>query len=50
MKEDVVRNTLEVKRVSESLKLETEGVMFNIVSGYVPLAGCELEEKEKCGE
>ncbi|KAE8281679.1 hypothetical protein D5F01_LYC20678 [Larimichthys crocea] len=30
-----------------SLKLEIEGVMFNVVSGYAPQVGCELEEKEK---
>ncbi|KAK2899938.1 hypothetical protein Q8A73_013067 [Channa argus] len=50
LKEDFVRNVLEVKRVSDrlmSLKLEVEGVMFNVVSGYAPQVGCELEEKEK---
>ncbi|KAK2920732.1 hypothetical protein Q8A73_000217 [Channa argus] len=50
LKEDFVRNILEVKRVSDrlmSLKLEVEGVMFNVVSGYAPQVGCELEEKEK---
>ncbi|KAK2909600.1 hypothetical protein Q8A73_007315 [Channa argus] len=50
MKEDFVRNVLEVKRVSDrlmSLKLEVEGVMFNVMSGYAPQVGCELEEKEK---
>ncbi|KAK3564028.1 hypothetical protein QTP86_006951 [Hemibagrus guttatus] len=44
------RNVLEVKRVSDrvmSLKLEIEGVMLNVVSGYAPQVGCELEEKEK---
>ncbi|MCJ8736426.1 hypothetical protein PDJAM_G00258070 [Pangasius djambal] len=44
------RNVLEVKRVSDrvmSLKLETEGVMLNVVSGYAPQVGCELEEKER---
>ncbi|KAE8278057.1 hypothetical protein D5F01_LYC23887 [Larimichthys crocea] len=30
-----------------SLKLEIEGVMFSVVSGYAPQVGCELEEKEK---
>ncbi|KAK3517684.1 hypothetical protein QTP70_015689 [Hemibagrus guttatus] len=30
-----------------SLKLEIEGVMLNVVSGYAPQVGCELEEKEK---
>ncbi|KAK3510023.1 hypothetical protein QTP70_026002 [Hemibagrus guttatus] len=29
-----------------SLKLEIEGVMLNVVSGYAPQVGCELEEKE----
>lgn len=46
----LIRNVLEVKRVSGRLtilKLETEGVMFNAVSGYDPKIGCELEEKEK---
>ncbi|KAK3559897.1 hypothetical protein QTP86_026171 [Hemibagrus guttatus] len=41
---------LEVKRVSDrlmSLKLEIEGVMLNVVSGYAPQVGCELEEKER---
>ncbi|XP_051793709.1 uncharacterized protein LOC127530597 [Acanthochromis polyacanthus] len=50
LKEEFVRNVLEVKRVSDrvmSLKLEIEGVMFNVVSGYAPQVGCELEEKEK---
>ncbi|KAK3564698.1 hypothetical protein QTP86_024844 [Hemibagrus guttatus] len=39
LKEEFVRNVLEVKRVSDrvmSLKLEIEGVMLNVVSGYVP--------------
>ncbi|KAK3575645.1 hypothetical protein QTP86_031602, partial [Hemibagrus guttatus] len=30
-----------------SLKLEIEGVMLNVVSGYAPKVGCELEEKER---
>ncbi|KAK3550594.1 hypothetical protein QTP70_000683 [Hemibagrus guttatus] len=50
LKEEFVRNVLEVKRVSDrmmSLKLETEGVMFNVVNGYAPQVGCELEEKER---
>ncbi|KAK3547746.1 hypothetical protein QTP86_028818, partial [Hemibagrus guttatus] len=50
LKEEFVRNVLEVKRVSErmmSLKLEIEGVMLNVVSGYAPQVGCELEEKER---
>ncbi|KAK3509637.1 hypothetical protein QTP70_008034 [Hemibagrus guttatus] len=49
LKEEFVRNVLEVKRVSDrvmSLKLEIEGVMLNVVSGYAPQVGCELEEKE----
>ncbi|KAK3520715.1 hypothetical protein QTP70_030597 [Hemibagrus guttatus] len=44
------RNVLEVKRVSDrvmSLKLEFEGAMLNVVSGYAPQVGCELEEKER---
>ncbi|KAK3545256.1 hypothetical protein QTP70_002579, partial [Hemibagrus guttatus] len=39
LKEELVRNVLEVKRVSDrvmSLKLEIEGVMLNVVSGYAP--------------
>ncbi|KAK3526577.1 hypothetical protein QTP70_030714, partial [Hemibagrus guttatus] len=50
LKEEYVRNVLEVKRVSDrvmSLKLEIEGVMLNVVSGYAPQVGCELEEKER---
>ncbi|KAK3510392.1 hypothetical protein QTP70_005867 [Hemibagrus guttatus] len=50
LKEEFVRNVLEVKRVSDrvmSLKLEIEGVMVNVVSGYAPQVGCELEEKER---
>ncbi|KAK3525717.1 hypothetical protein QTP70_005875 [Hemibagrus guttatus] len=50
LKEEFVRNVLEVKRVSDrvmSLKLEIEGVMLNVVSGYDPQVGCELEEKER---
>ncbi|KAK2918570.1 hypothetical protein Q8A73_002941 [Channa argus] len=38
LKEEFV---LEVKRVSDRL------MMFNVVSGYGPQVGCELEEKEK---
>ncbi|KAK3515361.1 hypothetical protein QTP70_018750 [Hemibagrus guttatus] len=50
LKEEFVRNVLEVKRVSDrvmSLKLEIEGVMLNGDSGYAPQVGCELEEKER---
>ncbi|KAK3556984.1 hypothetical protein QTP70_022328, partial [Hemibagrus guttatus] len=50
LKEEFVRNVLEVKRVSDrvmSLKLEIEGAMLNVVSGYAPQVGCELEEKER---
>ncbi|MCJ8736312.1 hypothetical protein PDJAM_G00258120 [Pangasius djambal] len=50
LKEEFVRNVLEVKRVSDrvmSLKLEIEGVMLNVVSGYAPQVRCELEEKER---
>ncbi|KAK3554907.1 hypothetical protein QTP86_000945 [Hemibagrus guttatus] len=50
LKEEFVRNVLEVKRVSDrvmSLKLEIEGVMLNVVGGYAPQVGCELEEKER---
>ena len=48
MKEELIRNVLEVKRVSDSvmrLKLETEAVMFSVVSGYVPLVGREKRKK-----
>ncbi|MCJ8749442.1 hypothetical protein PDJAM_G00176250 [Pangasius djambal] len=50
LKEEFGMNVLEVKRVSDrvmSLKLEIEGVMLNVVSGYAPQVGCELEEKER---
>ncbi|KAK3535564.1 hypothetical protein QTP70_016834 [Hemibagrus guttatus] len=50
LKEEFVRNVLEVKRVSDrvmSLKLEIDGVMLNVVSGYAPQVGCELEKKER---
>ncbi|KAK3518569.1 hypothetical protein QTP70_003334 [Hemibagrus guttatus] len=50
LKEEFVRNVLEVKRASDrvmNLKLEFEGVMLNVVSGYAPQAGCELEKKER---
>ncbi|KAK3573123.1 hypothetical protein QTP86_014136 [Hemibagrus guttatus] len=50
LKEEFVRNVLEVKRVSDrvmNLKSEIEGVMLNVVSGYAPQVGCELEEKER---
>ncbi|KAK3571519.1 hypothetical protein QTP86_012863 [Hemibagrus guttatus] len=50
LKEEFVRNVLKVKRVSDrvmSLKLEIEGVMLNVVSGYAPQVGCELEKKER---
>ncbi|MCJ8733955.1 hypothetical protein PDJAM_G00229720 [Pangasius djambal] len=50
LKEEFGRNVLVVKRVSDrvmSLKLEIEGVMLNVVSGYAPQVGCELEGKER---
>ncbi|KAK3574270.1 hypothetical protein QTP86_004383 [Hemibagrus guttatus] len=50
LKEEFVRNVLEVKRVSDrvmSLKLEIEGVMLNVVSGYARRVGCELVEKDR---
>ncbi|KAK3529997.1 hypothetical protein QTP86_009383 [Hemibagrus guttatus] len=50
LKEEFVRNVLKVKRVSDrvmNLKLEIERVMLNVVSGYAPQVGCELEEKER---
>ncbi|KAK3510351.1 hypothetical protein QTP70_004935 [Hemibagrus guttatus] len=40
LKEEFVKNVLEVK-------LEIERVMLNVVSGYAPQVGCELEEKER---
>ncbi|KAK3573023.1 hypothetical protein QTP86_012246 [Hemibagrus guttatus] len=50
LKEVFGRNVLEVKRVSDrvmSLKLEIEDAMLNVVSGYAPQVGCELEKKER---
>ncbi|KAK3545667.1 hypothetical protein QTP70_009550 [Hemibagrus guttatus] len=41
------RRPLCLKRQVMSLKLEIEGVMLNVVSGYAPQVGCELEEKER---
>lgn len=38
-----------MKRVSDrlmSLKLEMEGIVINVVNGYAPQVGCELEEKQ----
>ncbi|KAK3529925.1 hypothetical protein QTP86_007248 [Hemibagrus guttatus] len=52
LKEEFVRNVLEVKRVSDrvmSLKLEIEGVMLNVVSGYAPQVGCDEEGMGKFG-
>ncbi|KAK3553518.1 hypothetical protein QTP70_004198 [Hemibagrus guttatus] len=48
LKEEFGRNVLERKRVSDrvmSLKLEIEGVMLNVVSGYALEVGGELEKK-----
>ncbi|KAK3511425.1 hypothetical protein QTP70_007902 [Hemibagrus guttatus] len=58
LKEEFVRNVLEVKRVSDrvmSLKLEIEGVMLNVVSGYAPQVEIEKTKwwklkKEECCE
>ena len=39
-----------MKRVSDrvmSMKLETEGVMMNVVSTYALRVGCEMEEKKE---
>lgn len=50
VKEEYARHVVEVKRESDRLmcvKVEIEGVMINVVSGYAPQVGCELEEKEK---
>ncbi|KAK3527327.1 hypothetical protein QTP86_020259, partial [Hemibagrus guttatus] len=47
LKEEFVRNVLEVKRVSDrviSLKLKIEGVMLNVVSGYAPQGNTGDEE------
>ena len=44
LKEELVRNVLEVKRLSDkvmSLKLETEYVMFSVGSSFTPQVGCE---------
>ncbi|KAK3558244.1 hypothetical protein QTP86_013965 [Hemibagrus guttatus] len=49
LKEEFVRNVLEVKRVSDrvmSLKLEIEGVMLNVVSGYAPQPRKRLAKKK----
>ena len=46
LKEELVRNVLEVKGVM-TMKLEIEGVMFSVATGYTPQAGCEFEEKDK---
>lgn len=48
-KKEFVSNVLEVKSVSDRvkrLKLEIEGVMFNVVRGYAPQVGCEFKENE----
>ena len=45
LKEEYVRNVVEVKRVSDRLmclKVEIEGEMLKVVSGYDPQVGCEL--------
>ena len=50
MLEQFIRNALRVKRVAArvmSLKLEIEGVVFSVVSGYDPQVGCKLEEREE---
>ncbi|XP_061627969.1 uncharacterized protein LOC133477364, partial [Phyllopteryx taeniolatus] len=50
LKEELAKNVLEVKRVSDRvmrLKFEIEGVMCNVISGYAPQVGCDLEVKEK---
>ncbi|KAK3536924.1 hypothetical protein QTP86_027069 [Hemibagrus guttatus] len=50
LKEEFVRNVLEVKRVSDrvmSLKLEIEGVMLNVVSGYAPQVMGKFGVKER---
>ncbi|KAK3532782.1 hypothetical protein QTP86_028151 [Hemibagrus guttatus] len=50
LKEEFLRNVVEVKRVSDrvmSLKLEIEGVVLNVVSDYALQVGCELQEKER---
>ncbi|XP_042874444.1 uncharacterized protein LOC122254699 [Penaeus japonicus] len=48
IKEDV-KKMVEVKRVSDRImsgKLEI-GVLMNVMSGYAPHVGCEIEEKEE---
>lgn len=50
LKEEYVKNVLEVKRVSDrvmSMKLEIEGTILNVVSAYAPQVGCGIEEKEE---
>ncbi|KAK3574917.1 hypothetical protein QTP86_018981, partial [Hemibagrus guttatus] len=51
LKEEFVKNVLEVKRVSNrvmSLKLEL-GVMLTVVSGYAPQVGCDEKVMGKFG-
>ena len=49
LKEEYSKRVLEVRRVSDrvvSVKLESEGVILNVVSAYAPQVGCGREEKE----
>lgn len=50
MKEEYISSIVEVRRVSDrimSLKLETERVMFNVVSAYSLQVRCQLEDKRQ---
>ena len=50
LKERFINSVLEVRRVSDRamcMKLEIEGVLFNIISAYASQVGCNTEEKEE---
>ena len=50
LKERFINSVLEVRRVSDRamcMKLEVEGVLFNVISAYAPQVGCNIEEKEE---
>ena len=50
LKEWFINSVLEVRRVSDRamcMKLEIEGVLFNVISAYAPQVGCNTEEKEE---
>ena len=50
LKEEWVKNVVEVKRVSDRMmcmKVQMEGLILNVVCAYAPQVGCEMEEKEE---